>query len=126
MLTEVGSPMPVIKTLVITWSLIIYRRPLHYWQWINIAGEYVTMQRNNSKNKSHVSHGGIKIVRKLLEIETKEETEKAEKEGVLYTTKKKKICVRKFYVIPSKHTGNGCSSLNNNSRLSQVWYNIIK
>jgi hypothetical protein len=85
---------------------------------VTIAGEYVPIQRNNSKSKSHVSHGGIKIVRKLLEIETKQETEKAEKEGVLYTTKKKKICVRKLYVRPSKNTGNGCSSLNNNSRLS--------
>jgi hypothetical protein len=67
----------------------------------------IPFETSTIKIKNHVSHGGIKIVQNLFDKGTRLETGPVILAGgrISKIIKKKKNCVKKCYMIPSKHTG---------------------
>ena len=72
---------------------------------------------------------GIKIVLSMFVTETRLETGPVILAGgmISYIIKKKKSCLKKvLHDNQQMYWENYCNSLNNNSKLSQVWYNVKK
>ena len=75
-----------------------------------------------------MSHGGIKIEQNLFDKGTRLETGPVILVGgrISKIIKKKKNCKKMLHDTQQTYWENYCNSLNNNSNLSQVWYNVKK
>ena len=74
-----------------------------------------------------MSHGGIKIVLNMFVTETRLETGPVSYwpgKDFIYYKEKEKLCKKVLHDTQQKYWENYCSSLNNNSKLSQMWYNV--
>jgi len=72
-----------------------------------------------------VSHGGIKNCTKLVRDRNKA-SHTGRGEDFIYYKEKEKLCKQVLHDNQQIYWENYRSSLNNNSKLSQVWYNIKK
>jgi hypothetical protein len=85
---------------------------------INIAGDYIPVKKFNNKKWDQ---NCTKLVRQRNKARNR--ASHTGRGRISKIIKKKKNCVKKCYMIPRK---NYCNSLNNNSSLYQVWYNVKK
>jgi hypothetical protein len=93
---------------------------------INIAGDYIPVKKfNNKKNQKRWDQNCTKLVRQRNTARNRV-SHTGQGEDFKNYKEKEKLCIKMLHDTQQTYWENYCNSLNNNSNLSQVWYNVKK
>ena len=96
---------------------------------INIAGDYIPVKKFNNKNQKPCvpwwDQNCTKLVRQRNNARNRA-SHTGRGEDFKNYKEKEKLCKKLLHDTQQTNWENYCNSLNNNSNLSQVWYNVIK